>query len=118
MKFNFAIANVIFIFAFLNVWDFAVNGVIFNAMALGLIMFGVVTILWRVKSFKAVVLITLISLFEFVVTIIFIAEGLQLSGIGYSTKTIFWLPYLVMSGINTYWGLNIYTKTKKKTRLV
>ncbi len=104
--------NLLFIFVFLNVWDFALNGTFFNGMILGLVMFGPISFLWFLKRFRAVVLVTLVSLFEFMAMLVFVWEGFALSGVGYSSKSIFWIVYLAAAGINLYWGLSIYSKEK------
>ena len=110
--------NLIFIFIFLNVWDFAINRIFFNGMLLGLIMFAPIGLLWFIGKFKAVVLITLISIFEFVVMSIFVWEGFELSGASSSVKSVFWMPYLVAAGLNGFWGLSIYSKVKQNSQLV
>ncbi|MDP2632952.1 MAG: hypothetical protein Q8P25_04510 [Candidatus Curtissbacteria bacterium] len=106
--------NLLFVFVFLNIWDFVISREILNAMALGLIMFSPAMLLWLVGSLRAVVLMTVISLFELMVMIIFILEGLQLGGIDTTIKSIFWLPYLVMVATNGFWGLKIYSEAKEK----
>lgn len=106
--------NLIVIFLVLNVWDFALNKVIFNAMLLGIIMFGPVAALWFLGKFKAVVVLTLISIVEFMMFLIFIAESIELSGNGPYSKSLFLLPYLVLAALNGFWGLKIYTKKKEK----
>lgn len=114
----YAISNLLFVFIFLNVWDLAINKILFNGMALGAIMFLPVAFLWYVDRFRATVLVTLISIFEFMVMFVFVWEGFELSGVGYSTKSLFWVPFLLAAGINGFLGLNIYSKVKKKTQLV
>lgn len=106
--------NLFFVFVFLNVWDFIISREILNAMALGLIMFFPAILLWFVGSLRAVVLLTIIALFEFIVMTIFILQGLQLGGIDTTIKSIFWLPYLVMVALNGFWGLKIYSEVKEK----
>jgi len=105
--------NVIFIFGFLNVWDYVINGTFFNGMIMGIVMFGPIAFLWFLKRFRATVLVTLISLFEFMAMIVFVWEGFALSGVGYSSKSVFWIVYLVAAGVNLYWGLLIYSKEKR-----
>lgn len=106
--------NLFFVFVFLNVWDFIISREILNAMALGFIMFSPAMLLWLVGSLRAVVLLTIISLFELMVMVIFILEGLQLGGIDTTIKSIFWLPYLVMVATNGFSGLKIYSEVKEK----
>ena len=111
---NYVKVNLLFIFIFLNIWDFVVNRAIFNGMVLGVLMFGPAIFLWIVGTVRAAALITLISIFEFVVMAVFIAEGFELGGIGSTLKSIFWLPYLVMAGFNSFWGLKIYSKYRER----
>ncbi len=110
--------NLIFVFIFLNIWDFVTSGEVLNAMVLGLIMFFPAILLWLVGSMRAVVLLTLISLFELMVLLIFILEGLQLGGIDTTIKSIFWIPYLVMSAVNGFVGLNYYSERREKNNKV
>ncbi len=105
--------NLLFIFIFLNVWDFAINRLFFNAMLLGIFLFGPSAFLWFVGTLRAVALIVLISIFEFMVLLIFIAEGFELGGTSSTLKSLFWLPYLVMAAVNGFWALKIYSKTKE-----
>ena len=109
-------ANLLFIFVFLNAWDFALNKVIFNAMLLGIIMFGPVAVLWFLGKFKAVVLLTLISIFESMMFLVFIAESIELSGNGSYSKSLFLLPYLIFAAVNGFWGLSIYSKREAKVK--
>ena len=109
---NYVKINLIFIFIFLNIWDFAVNRVFFNGMVLGILMFGPAAFLWLIGTFRAIALIILISFFEFMVMLIFIAEGFELGG--FDLKSLFWLPYLVTSGLNSFWGLKIYSQYKEE----
>ena len=105
--------DLIFILSFLNVWDFAINRTFINGMAIGLVMFLPATLLWFLGSMRAIVLVTLISILEFVFMLIFFAEGLQLGGgAAFTLKSVFWLPYLLMTGVNGYWGLKIYSEQK------
>jgi hypothetical protein len=108
--------NLIIIFLVLNVWDFALNKVIFNAMLLGIIMFGPVAALWFLGKFKAVVILTLLSIIEFMMFLIFIAESIELSGNGSYSKSLFLLPYLVLAALNGIWGLSIYSKREGKIK--
>ena len=97
--------NIIFIFVFLNVWDYFLSREFFNAMALGVAMFGPTAVLWKLGKVRGEVLITLISIFEFVGLFVFIIEGFSLSGVSYTSKSIFWVPFLVIAGINAYFGM-------------
>lgn len=108
--------NLIFIFVLLNLWEFVINQIIFNAMMIGVILFGPIVFLWFLKRFRAVVLITLISIFEFMVMLVFLWEGFELNGAGVSVKSVFWFPFLVMAGLNSYWGLSIYSKKTERKR--
>ena len=110
--------NIFFVFIFLNVWDFAINRSFFNGMILGVVMLAPVCFLWFIARFKAVVLLTLISLFEFMVMLIFVWEGFELNGFSATVKSVFWIPFLVAAGVNTFWGLSIYSKSTKKSQLV
>lgn len=109
-----AIVNLAFIFIFLNIWDFAVNKLIFNGMAVGAVLFLPVAFLWYLNRFRAIVLLTMLSIFEFMVMFVFVWEGFELSGASYSAKSIFWLPFLVAAGVNGYLGLNLYSKRVKQ----
>lgn len=111
---NLVKLNLIFVFIFLNVWDWAIDRKLFNAMAIGVVLFGPAAFLWLIGNIRAIALITLISLIEFGAMAVFIAEGLQLGGEGTTLKTIFWLPYLLMAGVNGLVGLKIYSENKEK----
>lgn len=71
-------------------------------------MFGPIVLLWFIGTIRAVVLLTLISIFEFVMMMSFIFEGVELSGLNLTLKSIFWLPFLLAAGVNGFWGLRIY----------
>lgn len=107
---SFTKLNLLFIFIFLNIWDFALNRTFFNGMLLGAIMFGPIVLLWFIGTIRSVVLLTLISIFEFVMMMSFIFEGVELSGLNLTLKSIFWLPFLLTAGLNGFWGLRIYAK--------
>lgn len=111
---NYVKANLLFIFIFLNIWDFAVNRSFFNGMILGILMFAPTVFLWFVGTVRATAFVTLISILEFVIIAIFLAEGFELGGISVTPKTIFWLPYLVMAGVNGFWGLKIYSQYRER----
>ena len=102
---NYVKINLIFIFIFLNIWDFAVNRVFFNGMVLGILMFGPAAFLWLIGTFRAIALIILISFFEFMVMLIFIGEGLELGGVG--LKGVFWGGDLGGRGLNRLWGVKV-----------
>lgn len=111
-KFNLNF-NLVFIFLFLNVWDYALNRTFLNGMFLGLFMFAPAVVLWFLNRFKGVVLLTIISIFEFMGMLVFVWEGFELSGIGYSSKSIYWIPFMLVAGLNAFWGLAIYSKRTK-----
>lgn len=107
--------NVIFVFIFLNIWDFVTSREIFNAMVLGLFMFTIPAILWLSRDFKIVMLNTLISILGFVTLLVFVMQGFEIGGaVNGASKSLFWLPYLLLAGFNAYWGLKIYSKNKRK----
>lgn len=110
--------NLLFIFVFLVVWDFLNNKQFLNAMTIGAMLFGPSAFLWFAGTFRAIALIVLVSIFEFMVMLVFIAEGFELAGFDSTLKSIFWTPYLVMAGINSFWGLKIYSKMKEKNYVV
>ncbi len=115
---KFSYINVFFVFVFLNIWDFVLNRSFFNGMALGLVLFMPIAFLWYLDRFRATVLLTLISIFEFAAMFIFVWEGFELGGSAYSAKSLFWIPFLLASGANGFLGLNVYAKVKKKSLLV
>ncbi len=106
--------NLLFIFIFLNIWDFLVSREFFNAMALGIVMFGPATLLWLVATVRAAALVTLISIFEFMMLAVFVVEGFELGGAATTLKSLFWIPYLLMAGVNSFWGLKIYSESREK----
>src|SRR3989344_8122325 len=106
--------NLLFIFIFLNIWDFAVNRSFFNGMILGVFMFAPAVFLWFVSTVRATAFVTLISIVEFVTIAIFLAEGFELGGLSVTSKTVFWFPYLVAAGVNCFWGLMIYSSYREK----
>ena len=105
--------NLFFIFIFLNIWDFVVSRQFLNAMSIGIVMFGPSAILWLVGNWRAAALVTLISIFELVIMIVFVVEGFELGGAATTLKSIFWIPYLVMAAVNTFWGLKIYSEHRE-----
>lgn len=113
-KENLPKINLFFIFIFLNIWDFVISREILNAMVLGLVMFAPAAFLWYVGTLRAIVLLTMISIFEFTVMLVFILQGFELGGLDTTIKSIFWLPYLLMAGVNGFWGLKIYSEVKER----
>lgn len=113
-KKNLPKINLIFILVFLNIWDFLISREILNAMVLGVVMFAPATFLWYVGTLRAIVMLTMISIFEFTVMLIFILQGFELGGLDTTIKSIFWLPYLLMAGVNGFWGLRIYSQWRER----
>ncbi len=111
---NLLKANLVFIFIFLNIWDFIISRELFNAMSIGILMFGPAAFLWLVATVRAAALITLISIFEFTMIAVFVVEGFELGGAATTLKSIFWTPFLFMAGVNTFWGLKIYSDYREK----
>ncbi len=111
---NLTKINLLFIFIFLNIWDFVISSELFNGMIIGAFMFGPAVFLWFVGTIRAVALLTLISIFEFTVMLVFILEGFELGGIDTTLKSVYWLPYLLAAGANGFWGLKIYSEAKEK----
>ena len=114
MEKNLVKINLVFIFIFLNLWDFVVSREFFNGMVLGILMFGPAVFLWFVGTVRAAALITLISIIEFMVLVVFVLEGFELSGVSTTLKSAFWLPYLIMGGVNGFLGLKIYSEYREK----
>lgn len=106
--------NLIFVFIFLNIWDFLTSRELINAMVLGFAMFAPAIFLWFVGNIKAIALLTLISIFEFMVMLVFVLEGFESGGAQPATKSLFWVPYLLMVGVNGFWGLKIYSEHREK----
>lgn len=111
---NLVRINLVFVLIFLNIWDYLVSREFLNGMILGILMFGPATFLWFVATVRSAALITLISLFEFVVMLVFVLEGFELSGSDTTLKSLFWLPYLLMAAVNGFWGLKIYSQYREK----
>ena len=111
---HLAFINLVFIFVFLNLWDFLISRELFNAMIIGIVLLGPAVFLWYLGSFRAIVVLNLISIFEFTMMLVFVLEGLELSGIGSGLKSLFWFPYLVISGVNGFIGLKIYSEAREK----
>lgn len=104
--------NLLFIFVFLNIWDFIISREILNAMVLGIVMFAPAAFLWYVGTLRAIALLTLVSIFEFTVMLVFILQGFELGGV--DLKSVFWLPYLAMAAVNGFWGLKIYSHWRER----
>jgi len=111
---NLAKINLFFIFIFLNIWDFVLNRGFLNAMVYGVLMFGPAVFLWFVGTVRAAALVTLISIFEFAMILIFVLEGFELGGTATTLKSVFWIPYLLMAAINGFWGLKIYSEARER----
>lgn len=111
---NLVKINLLFILIFLNIWDFVVSHSFLNGMILGLVMFGPASFLWFVGTFRAIALVTLISIFEFMMMLVFVLQGFELGGASSTLKSIYWIPFLAMAGINTYWGLKMYSESRDK----
>ena len=111
---RFVQINLLFIFVFLVIWDWANNKQFLNAMTLGAVIFGPLAFLWFIGTFRAITLVVLVSIFEFMILVVFIAEGFELAGLDSTLKSIFWIPYLAMAGVNGFWGLKIYSGIKEK----
>ena len=110
---NLVKINLLFVFVFLNLWDFLISREFFNGMVLGILMFGPPTFLWIVGTTRAAALVTLISIFEFAVLGVFVLEGFELGGAATTVKSVFWLPYLLMAVVNGFWGLKIYSEHRE-----
>jgi hypothetical protein len=110
---NLVRINLLFIFIFLNIWDFLISREFFNGMVLGILMFGPPTFLWIVGTARAAALTTLISIFEFAVLAVFVLEGFELGGAATTLKSVFWLPYILMAAVNGFWGLKIYSEHRE-----
>lgn len=106
--------NLAFVFIFLNIWDYAVNRDFFNGMILGMLMFSPAIFLWFIGTIRAAALITLISTLEFLVLAVFLFQGLELSGFRGFLESSFWLPYLIVAGINGFLGLKIYSEYREQ----
>ena len=107
-------ANLIFIFIFLNIWDFVAAREFLNGMVLGIFLFGPAAFLWFVSTLRAAVAITLLSLVEFVILLVLVLEGLKFGVVGPNLRSLFWVPYLVIAGLNGFWGLSIYSDFRER----
>ena len=115
---NLVKVNLVFIFIFLNIWDFAVSRGFLNGMILGIVMFAPAAFLWFVGTFRAIALVTLISIFEFMMILVFVLQGFELGGASSTLKSVYWIPFLAMAGVNMYWGLKMYFEIKEKIHRV
>lgn len=106
--------NLIFIFVFLNIWEFILSRELFNGMIFGLVMFGPIAFLWFLKTLRASMLATFISVFEVTVLSVFVIEGFEFGGALAAAKSIYWIPYLVMAVGNMVVGLKIYGSFKSR----
>lgn len=115
MKFHkfFFWANLIFVFIFLNIWDFVAARQFLNGMIIGVILFSPAVFLWFVSTIRAIVVLTLLSLIEFVILLILVLEGLQFGVVGPNLRSLFLVPYLVMAALNGFWGLSIYSEYRE-----
>lgn len=106
--------NLLFIFIFLNIWEFILAREIFNGMILGIVIFGPVAFLWFMKTLRAAMLATAVSIFEAVILAVFVIEGFEFGGAAATLKSLFWVPYLAMAAVNMMVGLMIYGDFKAK----
>ena len=106
--------NILVIFVFLNIWDFVINGTLFNGMVMGAFLFGPAALLWFAGSFRAIALMTLISILESCLLAVFVIEGFEIAGGDTSLKWLFWVPYLVMAVLNGFLGLRAYWQQRQK----
>lgn len=105
--------NLFFVLVFLNIWDFLVSREVINGMVLGFLMFGPPALLWFIGNFRSIAALTLISILEVALLAVFVVESFQLRGIA-GLSTFFWVPYFLMAGINSFWGLSIYSQYREK----
>lgn len=111
------VVNLLFVFVFLNVWDLVISHKIFNSMAIGVFLFSVPAFLWLVSKIWSVALLTLISFVQFVIIAVLLLQGIEVSGFGITSKTVFFTPFLLMNALNMIWGLKFYYgKSGVKTR--
>ena len=110
---NFLRINLIFIFIFLNIWDYVAAREYLNGMVIGVFLFGPTAFLWFVSTFRAIIILTLLSLLEFVILAIFVVEGLHFGIVGLNLRSLFWVPYLLMATLNGFWGLSIYSEYRE-----
>lgn len=114
---NIFVVNLLFVFVFLNAWDLAISHKIFNSMAIGVFLFSAPAVLWLVSKRWSIALLTLISFVQFVMILVLLLQGIEVSGFGITSKTIFFMPFLLMNVLNMVWGLKFYYgKVGVKTR--
>lgn len=106
--------NLLFVFVFLNLWELIISRELFTGMILGLLIFGPIVFLWFMKTLRASMLATFISVFEVTVLAVFVTEGFEFGGTLAAAKSIYWVPYLAMATVNMIVGLRIYAKYKEK----
>lgn len=104
--------NILFIFVFLNIWEFIVARDLFNGMIFGLTMFGPIAFLWRLANLRASMIATFISIFEVTVLSVFVIEGFEFGGASAALKSFYWVPYLGMATVNMVVGLRIYAELR------
>lgn len=106
--------NLLFVFVFLNIWEFIISRELFNGMILGILMFGPVAFLWFMNTLRASMLATFLSIFEVTVLAVFVIEGFEFGGAAATVKSIYWVPYLGMAVVNMIVGLKIYADFKER----
>lgn len=106
------VVNLLFVLIFLNVWDLVISHKIFNSMAIGIFLFSAPALLWLVSKIWSIALLTLISFVQLVMISVLLLQGIEVSGLGITSKTIFFTPFLAMNGLNMVWGLKFYTNFK------
>lgn len=106
--------NLLFVFVFLNIWEFIISRELFNGMIFGFLMFGPVAFLWFMKTLRASMLATFLSIFEVTILSVFVIEGFEFGGALAAVKSIYWLPYLAMATVNMVVGLKIYADFKER----
>lgn len=111
-KSKIVVVNLLFVFVFLNIWEFALSREFINGMVLGVLIFGPITLLWFIKSLKSVMLATLLSIFEATILAVFVVEAFEFGGAFATLKSLYWLPYLFMAFINVVFGLGVYNAYK------
>lgn len=87
---------------------------LFNGVIFGFVMFGPVAFLWFMKTLRASMLATFVSIFEVTILSVFVIEGFEFSGALAAVKSIYWLPYLAMATVNMVVGLKIYADLKER----
>lgn len=111
-KSKIVVVNLLFVFVFLNIWEFALSREFINGMVLGVLIFGPITFLWFIKSLKSAMLATLLSIFEVTILSVFVVEGFEFGGALATLKSLYWAPYLLMAFVNVIVGLRIYNAYK------